>query len=234
MVCTLSRAWLALDTPQVPQFVLLCPGFKALSMSVGQRYIVKAAVAEEKWQTQPGYMYRRAERERPLKFAVAWVRIVAKLMGPASSWRTAAASKRVEVRQRAFNSLDWANELVLKEQREAEREEDEERAMRAGAALPAVARARLRAAGQVLPDDEALFEAAASAQRKAAMAKYRQRTFGDSRTLASEASKPGWRASWSAEQQVRTELLRLAGSLPGGIAGNQDVDALAKDWLAYK
>ena len=192
---------LVLDKPQVPQFVLLCPGFKALSMSIAQKFIIRAAAV-----TNPDLplFLSRAQGERPLKYAVAWVRIVAKMMGPMSSWRAAAAAKKVQLQQKATNSLQWVHE-VMHEQRIAVEE----------GTLPVC-------------DTDDLGGATTSNHLKG-LARYQETGWGDSRTLANAAAKKHWRSRWSAEQQIRTELLRIASTLPGGIAANP-AERLAASW----
>ena len=83
-------------------------------MSIAQKFIIRTAVATAP-DGQPLFL-ARAQGERPLKYAVAWVRIVAKMMGPMSSWRAAAAAKTVQLQQKATNSLQWVHE-VMHEQR---------------------------------------------------------------------------------------------------------------------
>ena len=169
-------------------------------MSIAQKFIIRTAVATAP-DGQPLFL-ARAQGERPLKYAVAWVRIVAKMMGPMSSWRAAAAAKTVQLQQKATNSLQWVHE-VMHEQRIAAEE-------------------------GTIPDDAEL-ENATMAQYRKGLGQSQETGWGDSRTLASAAAKKHWRSRWSTEQQIRTELLRIASTLPGGIAANP-TEQLAVSW----
>jgi hypothetical protein len=193
---------LTLAKSSVPQFVLYVPGFKALSISAAQRFIISKAKKEEP--EDDGFAVR-ARREKPLKYAVVWVRFVCRLgAGPGGSWASAVSSKLQQSRQMKENTMEWVygmEELLMRMRVDAVEEED-----------PA-------AAQPISPLD---------ASRQRALELAGKTTFGSSTSLADWAAKRKWRTTWRPDQQIRAETLRIASQQPGGLrATKQKHDA----WL---
>ena len=187
---------LTLRVPELPQFAMLCPGFKALTMSVASGFIVqkldKVKTLDDENEVIEFQFAKKRERttyEKPMKYALEWVRIVGILLGYDGlvGWNAASAAKSHQLSLEKLNSLDWAHDLEAQE-----------------AKLEAVV------------DDEQPFLYKPLTQTQLLLAASRSK-FGDSRTILNAAAKKEWRGSWGPEKQIRAEVLRLMGEQPGGI-----------------
>lgn len=186
---------LALRRAQVDEFVMLAPGFKALSMSYATTFQIKSVRVRDAAREREELLRRtRRGSTRPLRFALQWARMVSKLLG-IGGMSSVALLKVEEVRRKALNSMEWVEGQV---KHEAERVE-----------------AR-RAAGisEDGGDDgdarDAPLEGLAAQQRKLLEMAHAKK-LGDSRTLA-DASNRAWRRRWQLTHRVRTEMLREAAS----------------------
>lgn len=110
-VTTEDTLVLILPKSQVDLFMLYVPGFKALSISASQRFFSTAAKKEEPVLDDGHASGASREQERPLKFAVVWVRFVVRMIG-AIDWRAAAASKLRQSQHIKENSMDWVYDEI--------------------------------------------------------------------------------------------------------------------------
>ena len=175
---------LALHRSQLEEFVFHVPGFKALTMSMSTGFSIKAvrrrSIAGE---AEPPPLVQI--REQPFKYAVAWARLVGKMLG-IQGMGSVVMIKVQQTRQlKGLDTKDWMREAIIlaEGEDEAAREEDAEGMQHSWSKALAEQRGRL-------------LEIANEAH------------YGDSRTLASAASSRSWRTSWSTEQQIRAEQLR--------------------------
>ena len=185
---------LTLNVADVPQFMLLVPGFRALSMSAAQGFTVKTRKVVK--DDDDNIMYEKKQKERPLKYAAKWVRIVGQLLGVQGGWKAATAAKIQEMQKMRENNLEWVHEVIEQQSKES-----------------VVPIAEGPSAEQIAK------EAERAKWRNHWQEKASASTFGDCRTLG-EAAKRGWRMQQTAKQQVRAEALRIAAATPGGIKEN--------------
>ena len=197
---------LSLRVSEIPQFVLLCPGFKALTMSIASHFTVnpkaKAVLVEDDDPECIAGFGQLSPGEKPLKYALHWVRIIGHMLGGSfgqAAWSAAAAAKSHQLQLAKLNTMEWAQDLVTQETAPAVPDDDDDDG-------PAeTIQSRLAAA------------AAGSLTRELLLAS--KARFGDSRTILNVAAKKRWRQRWGGEQQIRAELLRQMSKQPGGIKG---------------
>ena len=191
---------LTLRAPELPQFERLCPGFKALTMPA-----VRASTSKRGAITKGtssicllNECHEMPLTDEPLKFAMHWVRIIAHMLlqdaGPASdskaAWRAATAAKSQRTLLAKFNTLDWAQHVILEESMATANASDDEEEQSSPPSPPSPMRKLLLAC---------------------------KANHGDSRTIANAAAQRGWRQSWGEEHQLRAEVVRRASKLPGGV-----------------
>ena len=192
---TEDALFMSLDKTDVAQFMLFVPGFKALSMSAASSYFAKPQKVFKEDETSSSR--KVVQREKPLQYAVQWVRIIGRLLGADGGWKAATAGFLHQAKKMKENNMDWVHEVME---------------------APVVGNG---------DDDviEKVCALSAEQQKRLALAFAHRTSFGDSRTLANAAGNPrkkGWRASWDQDYQVRAELLRLAAKQPGGIKGAEE------------
>lgn len=193
---------LTLHASNLPQFQLLCPGFKVLTRTVASQFTTQELRSQKaggiKLDDDEYIPFRELPiaREPALRYAIKWVRIISRLMGLQGQdgllgWKASAAAKLNQVELQRQNNLNWANEII--EQESTKTAVDDE-------------------------DDESVAAFVPPSSTQALLlASHKQ--YGDSRTIAHYAAKKEWRANWSPVVQVRTEVLRLMSKRPGGIKG---------------
>ena len=191
VVVTEDTLTLMLHRDRVQEFVLLVPGFKALSMSAASAFTIKSVKARgARGEEEAGVVTR--SYEAPLKYAMQWTRIVSRLIGIENMDRIALV-KMQEIRQKNVNSMHWVKDMIASEAKFGAVELD-----------PAVLDAQ-EAAQQQRFDAQRVFEE----QRRKLLVMAHQKNFGDTKTLAETATVGKlWRSDWGVHWSVRTELLR--------------------------
>jgi len=180
VITTDDTLMLTLHRARVNEFVLLAPGFKALSMSAASAFTIRSMRVKN---THDDDQPLAKKYRKPLRFAVEWTRMVTKLLG--ASMGSLVAVQVQEIRKRQENSMGWINDTIAAATNatDVHAEEDEEAQVKLVNAL--------------------------EEQRRKLLERAHERHFGDTRTLA-EVAQIGklWRADWDLARSVRTELLR--------------------------